>query len=313
MQVQSQPLFNPFRVKHCAWRRRNPAPRGLTLVELLVVIVVIAVLMSLLIPAVSAMRAAARRTQCQSNLRNIGHALLAFEASTGSLPAGRDQSNWADHSWATRILPGIEEQAVYDDYDWRKGWWNLGGDKNWPFPWELEYVNGERDDVEGNLALATTDISVYRCPETTHNFTGAIDYGGNYGSTMSGMLPGFDQGEGWDSGMLVATNLQGVTRTRRRGIRMREVRDGQSHTFMVLEDAGRVPQEGGMWANGHNCFSPELAEINVERSNEIYSDHGRVAFALLGDGAVMALSDDMDAEVLGAMSTRDGRETRHIE
>ena len=45
---------------------------GFTLVELLVVIGIIAVLVSLMMPAVEESRAAARRTQCQSNLHNLG-------------------------------------------------------------------------------------------------------------------------------------------------------------------------------------------------------------------------------------------------
>ena len=46
--------------------------RGFTLIELLVVIAIIGVLIGLLLPAVQAAREAARRTQCASNLKQIG-------------------------------------------------------------------------------------------------------------------------------------------------------------------------------------------------------------------------------------------------
>jgi prepilin-type N-terminal cleavage/methylation domain-containing protein/prepilin-type processing-associated H-X9-DG protein len=56
-------------------RRRS---RGFTLVELLVVVGIIAVLVSLLLPAVQAVRAAARRTACASNMRQVGLGVLLY-------------------------------------------------------------------------------------------------------------------------------------------------------------------------------------------------------------------------------------------
>jgi len=70
------------------YRRRKAF--GFTLVELLVVISIVGVLMSLLLPAVQATRAAARKTQCAQNLHQIG---VAFKLAKSQ---GRevDPGNW---------------------------------------------------------------------------------------------------------------------------------------------------------------------------------------------------------------------------
>ncbi len=101
---------------------------GFTLVELLVVIAIIGILVGLLLPAVQAVREAARRTQCQNNLRQLALAIHnhhdAFrrypENQVGPgkpLPGGGIGEGY--YSWMVWILPYIEQPNVRDQINTR--------------------------------------------------------------------------------------------------------------------------------------------------------------------------------------------------
>ena len=111
--------------------------RGFTLVELLVVIAIIGVLISLLLPAVQSAREAARRMQCINNLKQLGLAVGLYETALGVLPASGivargeevDPSNETDFfprtgkmfSWVVLLLPHMDQQPLYDQFDFDVG------------------------------------------------------------------------------------------------------------------------------------------------------------------------------------------------
>ena len=81
-----------------------------TLVELLVVITIIGILIALLLPAVQAAREAARRLQCQNNLKQLALALANYESAHVVYPSGA-LYYWR-RSWLVAILPYMEQGNV---------------------------------------------------------------------------------------------------------------------------------------------------------------------------------------------------------
>jgi len=96
--------------------RPDAASRGFTLIELLVVIAIIGTLVGLLLPAVQSVREASRRTQCASRLKQIGLAILNFESTRGIYPTGRTTRDPMGYGWTFRLLPFLEEEAIFEAY-----------------------------------------------------------------------------------------------------------------------------------------------------------------------------------------------------
>ncbi|WDI43929.1 DUF1559 domain-containing protein [Bremerella sp. P1] len=96
------------------------ARRGFTLVELLVVIAIIGVLIALLLPAVQQAREAARRIQCNNQLKQLGLAMHNYHDTYLKMPFNAAQigSSGTAPSFFVRLLPFVEQGAAYDQLIW---------------------------------------------------------------------------------------------------------------------------------------------------------------------------------------------------
>ncbi|MBS0265204.1 MAG: DUF1559 domain-containing protein, partial [Planctomycetes bacterium] len=138
---------------------------GFTLIELLVVMSIIAVLASLILPAVQSTRELARRTQCMNNIRNVAMATLNMATARGG------------------SLPHLDEAGY-----------------NWPVSL-LGYL--DRGDIVGSANPAqyynTVSIAVLTCPNDLNNFQlpNGLSDGANMGygnfPTVNGLAMEFDQ------------------------------------------------------------------------------------------------------------------------
>ncbi|MEI8072322.1 MAG: DUF1559 domain-containing protein [Planctomycetota bacterium] len=130
----------------------NPPSRrsGFTLVELLVVIAIIGTLIGLLLPAVQSVREAARRTQCGSNLRQIGIALLNYEGAQKVFPASMyidlKGGIWGEWGPQARLLPYMEQAGLQSLIDFSQ-----------PY------------SSPKNLAAIAFHVPGYMCPSETNN------------------------------------------------------------------------------------------------------------------------------------------------
>ena len=122
------------RMSTCATRQTIPWSGrripGVTLVELLVVISIVAMLAAMLMPAVGMAREAARKAACLSNLSSLAKGFATYEVAQGQLPGWRnrlegyskamiqaDNKQKACVSWAVALLPYLGEKEIFKWYE----------------------------------------------------------------------------------------------------------------------------------------------------------------------------------------------------
>jgi prepilin-type N-terminal cleavage/methylation domain-containing protein len=305
--------------------------RGFTLIELLVVIAIIAILVALLLPAVQQAREAARRTQCKSNLKQMGVALHNYHEVAGQFPAallnsGRYTTGNAKNGqtrnttgW-TMLLPYIDETARYDQ-------WNFDSGSSSSNP----RAGGTAPDSTVNAPLWTTVPKTFMCPShpdsgtkstfrpgtgtfysrndatrTSYLFSTGVytDYNANYGAYNSATRQGAFGNNG--------------------GAKFKQITDGTSNSIAVGEAWGgsvyRTSGHYGPWGlvgthtcchgrvvtNGNLTFTAAHVRdwhLNAawrgRADGKVYawvfsSGHAGGAHFLLCDGSSRFLNDTMD-------------------
>jgi prepilin-type N-terminal cleavage/methylation domain-containing protein len=322
--------------------RRTPR-RGFTLIELLVVIAIIGVLIGLLLPAVQKVRAAAAAASCRNNLHQLAIAAHNYHDTMGSFmpgngfpgnltpPAydpntGKFLGAWSDprfgglpygtFSWAAYILPFVEGDNVYKAITFNVPAYT-------PYFEEYGSQTGGRAQPYGNPAnaLAATSMpKVFVCPAArrARPMNEQKDYGMNAGIQSGGCCA--------ERSMTKSAEGMGWLESQ---VRMDNVTDGTSNTFLFLELTNYAEHGRIDYGNGSNPFFfvneagqglvggstngkvtgvwPPNDETPNTRGAE--SDHFGGVHAALADGHVVWVSNAVTPAVYLAAFTRAGGET----
>lgn len=244
-----------------------------TLVELLVVIAIIGILIGMLLPAIQAVREAARRVQCANNVRQQSVAMLNYESAHRHFPSGFAVEGGA--MWSAFILPFIDQQNLFRTIDLDGPWT--------PF----------RGASEGNLLSQGVWLDYMRCPSAniaefeTDNISRIDKVPSCYLACASGLLA-FEAGEFPWAGM---DRFEGIPESD--GIffagsrtSMARITDGTSNTillgeslpnqFLVGVDRAGNLQKVDHWYIGSDEISG-MMNLNSRNSNEVSECLGSTA------------------------------------
>lgn len=306
--------------------------RGITMLEVLVVITIIGLLVALLLPAVQYAREAARRTQCASNLRSLGVGFQTYSAEHGCIPSGIiiGRNNPLGWSHLALVLPYVGHTPLYDNLNWHL-----------------------RGSHPANRTVNSTTVSSFMCPNLALESAASgpspppapVGYPGNSGSGRWGQFDGLFS---WDADYSL--------------VRLRDIQDGASKTgistewiptrcrngeeidgkgLLIFLELGSAGQEeflqrclaidlqseyarnhsdniGDSWVRGFDTgythsLTPNLRSCFETKSYEsaltASSYHPGGVHLVFADGHVQFVSDSVDMHVWRAYGSRNGGET----
>ncbi len=291
------------------------ARSAFTLIELLVVIAIIAILIGLLLPAVQKVREAAARANCQNNLKQMGLAFHNYHDTNTEIPYSRVDTGW---TWATLILPYLEEKALFDQWSLTK--------------------TGVNDYYNASASVRTKPVKVYLCPSrrtasggNTVSTAGDENQANPTGPNTPGALGDYAACTGDPSGyidylqsmMSIAGTPAGSLPANGAVIYLggklgfKHITDGLSQTMLIGEkhipnSKFGVTPDTSIFNGDHGAAARKagvgalLAKGPTDTSASNFgSYHSGVCQFVMGDGSVKALINSIDGTNLGRLANRE--------